>query len=319
MKAVSSLGVTGAKTLGRRGSFDGNCLNTVLKRRSSFDAAMRPAVRRSSYTYVRSAMNPENIPEEGSMGDFGFHPFEYHKSPTSVSIKTPISRDNIFKMLELEPKPSVTSKDLPCEMVFLGGAPGAGKGTNSLHIAAVRGHTAEPIVVSSLLDTPECKRLKDQGQMVDDAFVFDLLMKEVQKPAYRNGVVIDGFPRTAQQAEFLTKMHEDMAEKSETPPQFMFVMLHVDENASIDRQLSRGEFIKQQNSKRVEDGLAPLELRVTDSSYASAKARYTVFEQQLQAVLDLGKKFTSVIIDASSTIDNVRHAITNQMSALPKM
>ena len=43
----------------------------------------------------------------------------------------------------------------PRELILLGGAPGAGKGTNSDFIRKVRGIDAPPIVVSQLLDTPE--------------------------------------------------------------------------------------------------------------------------------------------------------------------
>ena len=49
----------------------------------------------------------------------------------------------------------------PKEIILLGGAPGAGKGTNTAFIAKTRGLTCQPIVMSSLLDTPEMKRIKE--------------------------------------------------------------------------------------------------------------------------------------------------------------
>ena len=56
----------------------------------------------------------------------------------------------------------------PKELILLGGAPGAGKGTNTDFIRELRGITAEPIVVSALLDSPEAQKLKSQGGMVGD-------------------------------------------------------------------------------------------------------------------------------------------------------
>src|SRR5690606_34760055 len=56
----------------------------------------------------------------------------------------------------------------PNEIILLGGAPGAGKGTNTAFIANTRGLTCPPVVISALLDTPEAKRLKDAGSMVGD-------------------------------------------------------------------------------------------------------------------------------------------------------
>src|SRR3977135_1984288 len=56
----------------------------------------------------------------------------------------------------------------PKEIILLGGAPGAGKGTNPAFIAAARTLTCRPIVISALLDSPEAKTLKDAGHMVGD-------------------------------------------------------------------------------------------------------------------------------------------------------
>ena len=49
------------------------------------------------------------------------------------------------------------------EIILLGGAPGSGKGTHTQFITRVRGLTCPPIVVSSLLDTPEARQIKEAG------------------------------------------------------------------------------------------------------------------------------------------------------------
>src|SRR5258708_39719187 len=56
----------------------------------------------------------------------------------------------------------------PKELILLGGAPGAGKGTNTNFIRELRGITAEPIVVSQLLNSPEARKIKAQGGMVSN-------------------------------------------------------------------------------------------------------------------------------------------------------
>src|SRR5208337_2747345 len=55
---------------------------------------------------------------------------------------------------ELEGEFSRSWMRFPKELILLGGAPGAGKGTNTDFIRKVRGIEAPPIVVSQLLDTP---------------------------------------------------------------------------------------------------------------------------------------------------------------------
>jgi hypothetical protein len=89
----------------------------------------------------------------------------------------------------------------PREVVWLLGAPGAGKGVNTAHILRTRGLT-KSFHMSGLLDAwPESRRLIDAGEMVPDALVCGLLLEALllDEPGLQDdlGFVIDGFPRTA--------------------------------------------------------------------------------------------------------------------------
>lgn len=60
---------------------------------------------------------------------------------------------------------------VPREVVWLLGAPGAGKGVNTSHILRTRGLT-KSFHISHLLDAfPESRRLIDAGEMVPDSLV----------------------------------------------------------------------------------------------------------------------------------------------------
>ena len=98
----------------------------------------------------------------------------------------------------------------PKELILLGGAPGAGKGTNSDFIRKVRGIEAQPIVVSQLLDTPEARAVKARGGMVGDRQVVGILLRKLLEPEQQNGALLDGFPRTQTQAEALSKLMADL-------------------------------------------------------------------------------------------------------------
>lgn len=65
-------------------------------------------------------------------------------------------------MEKLQAYASKQGKDVvfPKEILWLGGAPGAGKGTNTAFIMKERHLTAKPIVVSDLLDSPEARAAK---------------------------------------------------------------------------------------------------------------------------------------------------------------
>jgi len=202
---------------------------------------------------------------------------------------------------------------LPREITWLAGAPGAGKGTNSKFISEICGYSAPTIVVSSLLEQPEFKHIKDAGGIVDDAVVFKVLSQELAKPKYRNGVVVDGFPRTQQQAEWLASLYQKVSAKGSSI-KFNFVMLYVNEEVSISRQLARGAAVRAQNSViRNAGGLPLLEERATDLCGNSAKVRYQGFIDKYEAISQtLGAhEFPCYIVDASSTVEAVQEELVS--------
>src|SRR6188472_945156 len=73
----------------------------------------------------------------------------------------------------------------PKEIILLGGAPGAGKGTNTGFITKSRGLTCPPVVISALLDSAEARALKDSGNMVGDREVVGLLLRHLLRAEYR--------------------------------------------------------------------------------------------------------------------------------------
>src|SRR4051812_30559497 len=179
----------------------------------------------------------------------------------------------------------------PKEIMWLGGAPGSGKGTNTPFILRERGLTAAPIVVSDLLDTPEMRALKDRGQFVGDREVIEALLRKLLEPAYQTGVVVDGFPRTKVQAEAVKLLHDQIMQLRTTywgtaagkrfrRPIFRITVLFVGEQTSVDRQLSRGRAIRAHNDKVRRTGAGEMvELRSTDIDEALARNRYRTFKE----------------------------------------
>src|SRR5262245_23344664 len=185
----------------------------------------------------------------------------------------------------------------PKEMILLGGAPGAGKGTQTRFISETRGLTCTPIVMSELLTTPEMEKLKAQGVMVGDKEVVALLLRRLREPIYRDGVILDGFPRTPVQVECLKLLVEKISELydrfADTPlatqfrrPIIHVMVLFVTEATSIARQLGRGREIAEHNRKVAETGIGTaIELRATDLSEELVRRRYQVFKEQTWSAL----------------------------------
>ncbi|MCX8513440.1 MAG: nucleoside monophosphate kinase, partial [Chthoniobacteraceae bacterium] len=172
------------------------------------------------------------------------------QGPADLEIKdSQLIFNRVLKQLELDY--GREGLRFPKELILLGGAPGAGKGTNSDFIRELRDITAEPIVVSQLLNTPEALKIKAQGGMVGDADVINILFRKLLEPEQQNGAILDGFPRTRVQVECLKMLFDEMLalrrQFSHTPeashfkqPIFHIMVLFVDEAESVARQLKRG-------------------------------------------------------------------------------
>jgi adenylate kinase len=214
----------------------------------------------------------------------------------------------------------------PKEIILLGGAPGSGKGTNTEFILRARGLTCEPIVVSNLLDTPEAQRIKNAGMMVGDREVLSILLRELLKPEYGDGCILDGFPRTGVQVDALKKLVDKMQglreEFHHTPlgihfrqPTIHIMVLFVEEKVSVDRQLKRGKLTTQHNEEVRRTGTGELqEERPTDYDPELARRRYRVFKEQTwDALQSLKSIFHYHFINAQGGISQVEQNIINEL------
>lgn len=214
----------------------------------------------------------------------------------------------------------------PKELILLGGAPGSGKGTNTAFICKVRDILASPIVVSSLLDTPEMQALKAEGHMVGDREVVDILFRTMLDPKYREGVVLDGFPRTTVQVECIKMLYDKMVslrrEFENTPlkvhfkqPIYHIMILFVDEAESIARQLKRGREVIAHNEEVKRSGVGELlEERPTDTNEDLARNRYRTFkERTYDALLSLKQIFHYHFINAQMPLAAVQENILQEL------
>lgn len=211
------------------------------------------------------------------------------------------------------------------ELILLGGAPGSGKGSNTAFIMAARGLTCEPIVVSALLTTPQAHRIKQAGGMVGDREVVELVFRKLLEEEYRDGCVLDGFPRTRVQVECLhllvLKMNQLSQEYRETPlainfrkPTIHVMVLFVDEKTSIERQLSRGREVAEWNAKAIVEGKELRELRATDLDVEAAKRRYRVFKDETwEALQSLKEIYHYHFVNAQGSIESVEQNIQQEL------
>ena len=94
--------------------------------------------------------------------------------------------------------------------LILLGAPGAGKGTQAellveqLSIPAIStGNMLREIMASGCELGQKVKKIIDEGSLVPDEIVLDLVKERVSRDDCANGFILDGVPRTQAQAEAL--------------------------------------------------------------------------------------------------------------------
>lgn len=234
----------------------------------------------------------------------------------------------IFNSIWAELEQDVGPENLrfPKEIILLGGAPGSGKGTHTRFVQQARGLTCDSIVVSSLLNTPESKKIKNSGGMVGDREVIGIIFRKLLEKDFRDGAILDGFPRTKVQVECLKmlvkKMKELRARYYDTPlrihfrqPTIHIMVLFVDEKTSVDRQIKRGKQIAEHNEEVKSTGVGEIiELRATDRDPEAARRRYGVFKEQTwHALQSLKQTFFYHFINAQGSIQEVEQNILNEV------
>eukprot|EP01062_Namystynia_karyoxenos_P003491 TRINITY_DN1124_c0_g2_i4.p2 TRINITY_DN1124_c0_g2~~TRINITY_DN1124_c0_g2_i4.p2 ORF type:complete len:265 (+),score=106.25 TRINITY_DN1124_c0_g2_i4:94-795(+) len=181
---------------------------------------------------------------------------------------------------------------------MLVGAPGCGKGTQSpgvvnnfgvCHIA-----TGDALRAAVAAGTPAGKAAKgamDAGQLVSDQIVTDIVTETMDKPECKKGFVLDGFPRTVNQAKILDGILEKRGVKMDK-----VLSITVPDDVLI-RRLS-GRWIHKGSGRSyhtefrpprregIDDVTGEPLMQRSDDKPETAKSRLVVFHKDTQPVLD---------------------------------
>ncbi|MBO5382404.1 MAG: adenylate kinase [Bacteroides sp.] len=155
--------------------------------------------------------------------------------------------------------------------IVIFGAPGSGKGTQSERIVAKYGinHISTGDVLRAEIKNGTelgkiAKGYIDQGQLIPDELIIDILAKTLDSFKDSKGVIFDGFPRTIPQAEALKKVLADRGQE-------VSIMLDLDvpEDELMTRLIKRGQ----------ESGRA-------DDNEETIKKRLVVYHSQTAPLID---------------------------------
>lgn len=206
------------------------------------------------------------------------------------------------------------------EMIFLG-PPACGKGTQTNRLAEYfnlphvdTGSLLRAEIKSESENGKIAKQYIDKGQLVPVELVAKIIKDRLAQKDCEEGYILDGFPRSAEQADMLTKINEELDSDKEVS--FKAVYFDLDQEILISRIVNRrscpkcGEIYNIKFHPPKTEGVCDkcgTELtQRKDDNEETAKARFETYFRETAPLVDYYKnKDVLRTIDANGTIDEV--------------
>ena len=198
------------------------------------------------------------------------------------------------------------------------GPPGAGKGTQAASIVdtydVVHISTGD-IFRENIKNATElgkkAKSFMDRGELVPDEVVNEIVVDRLKKPDVAGGFLLDGFPRTVNQAVSLDAALEAMGTKLDR-----VINIQVASELLINRAVGRrvcpscGRTYHVTNQKPKVEGICDDDgselIQRADDTEETVKKRIDVYERQTSPLIDYYKAQGLLLdIDGSKGIDDV--------------
>ncbi len=208
--------------------------------------------------------------------------------------------------------------------LILLGPPNAGKGTqaqsliNTYQIPQIS--TGDIFRANIKQETPLGKKAKDyldQGLLVPDELVVDIVTDRLQKDDCKYGFLLDGFPRTVVQAEALEQFLKEHQQNLD-----QVLNIHVRTEVLIERAVGRrvcqqcGATYHIKFNPPKKDNICDIcggeVIQRKDDQRETAEKRIKVYEQETAPLIDFYEKRNLLVtIDGEQAIDKVTADILN--------
>ncbi|MBQ2644384.1 adenylate kinase [bacterium] len=206
------------------------------------------------------------------------------------------------------------------ELIMVG-PPASGKGTQTKKLAEITGlkhvdtgSMLREAVASESEAGKIAKSFMDKGQLVPVDIVARIIKERLSKDDCKNGFILDGFPRSLEQAEILDKILKEIDENNEVDLKVIYFDIPVDN--LVDRIVNRRscpncgaifniKTMKLKNDGKCDNCNTELVQRADDNE-TTAKSRFNTYFEQTAPLIDLyNKRGILVKIKALGTIEEV--------------
>ena len=206
------------------------------------------------------------------------------------------------------------------EFIFLG-PPACGKGTQTSKLAqdlglphVDTGSLLRAEISSGSQNGKIAKSFIDKGQLVPLELVGAIIKDRLSKDDCKNGYILDGYPRSVEQAYMLTKINKEIDGKTETF--FKAIYFDIDESILISRIVNRrscpkcGEIynLKYKPTKKVGicDKCGAELIQRKDDNEETAEARFDTYFSQTAPLIEYYKNKNCLeTLDADGSIEEV--------------
>jgi adenylate kinase len=190
--------------------------------------------------------------------------------------------------------------------IILLGPPGAGKGTQAKILEEAHGivqlSTGDMLrssVASESKLGQQAKAVMDSGDLMPDDIMTKIISQRIERTDCMNGFILDGFPRTTEQAKTL----EAMLEYSNKVLNFVIEIV-VDDEILVDRIKSRADETSEED-------------RRTDDNVETLRKRLSVYHEQTAPILPFYReKGLLKHVDGMKSIGEVSNNIRQIVTAV---
>lgn len=215
----------------------------------------------------------------------------------------------------------------PDKRLVLLGPPGCGKGTQApvmkrdhclCHLAT--GDMLRAAVAAGTEMGKQASEVMKRGELVSDDIVVGIIRDAIRAPECRKGFILDGFPRTVQQAQKLDDMLATRAQKIDAALNFQVedsVLIPRVTGRLVHPSSGRSYHVQFNPPKRAgtDDVTGEPLVQRPDDNEATITRRLHTFHNQTQPVIDYYRERGMLkIIDADRPVEHVKQAINDALS-----